>query len=72
MLYALNKVRTKATQLYPKYKTDTRQYKHWYSYWHDFAANNLYGIEISEQISRAAKGIVFYYNFTKSFNMLEL
>ena len=55
LLYALNKVRTKATQLYPKYKTDTRQYKHWYSYWHDFAANNLYGIEISEQISRAAK-----------------
>lgn len=55
LLYALNKVRTKATQLYPKYKTDTRQYKYWYSYWHDFAANNLYGIEISEQISRAAK-----------------
>lgn len=55
LLYALNKVRTKATQLYPKYKTDTRQYKHWFSYWHDFAANNLYGIEISEQISRAAK-----------------
>ncbi|MBO8455160.1 MAG: N-6 DNA methylase [Bacteroidetes bacterium] len=55
LLYALNKVRTKATQLYPNYKTDTRQYKHWFSYWHDFAANNLYGIEISEQISRAAK-----------------
>ena len=55
LLYALNKVRTKASQLYPKYKTDTRQYKHWFSYWHDFAANNLYGIEISEQISRAAK-----------------
>lgn len=55
LLYALNKVRTKATQLYPKYKIDTKQYKHWFSYWHDFAANNLYGIEISEQISRAAK-----------------
>lgn len=55
LLYALNKVREKATELYPKYKTDTRQYKHWFSYWHDFAEKNLYGIEISEQISRAAK-----------------
>ena len=55
LLYALNKVRNKATELYPKYKTDTRQYKHWFTYWHDFAEKYLYGIEISEQISRAAK-----------------
>ena len=55
LLYALNKVRNKATELYTLYKTDTRQYKHWFSYWHDFAEKNLYGIEISEQISRAAK-----------------
>ena len=55
LLYALNKVRNKATELYPKYKTDTRQYKYWFAYWHDFAEKNLYGIEISEQISRAAK-----------------
>ena len=55
LLYALNKVRNKATELYPNYKTDTRQYKHWFAYWHDFAEKNLYGIEISEQISRAAK-----------------
>ena len=55
LLYALNKVRNKATELYPNHKTDTRQYKHWFSYWHDFAEKNLYGIEISEQISRAAK-----------------
>ena len=55
LLYALNKVRNKATELYPNHRTDTRQYKHWFSYWHDFAEKNLYGIEISEQISRAAK-----------------
>lgn len=55
LLYALNKVRNKATEIYPNYKSDTRQYKHWFSYWHDFAEKNLYGIEISEQISRAAK-----------------
>lgn len=55
LLYALNKVRDKATEIYPNYKIDTRQYKHWFAYWHDFAEKNLYGIEISEQISRAAK-----------------
>lgn len=55
LLYALNKVRNQATELYPNYKTDTRQYRHWFTYWHDFAEKNLYGIEISEQISRAAK-----------------
>lgn len=55
LLYALNKVRNKATEIYPNYKNDTRQYKHWFAYWHDFAEKNLYGIEISEQISRAAK-----------------
>lgn len=55
LLYALNKVRNEATKYYPNYKSDARQYARWYPYWHDFAQNNLYGIEISEQISRAAK-----------------
>lgn len=55
LLYALNKVRNEATKLYPNYKKDTRQYARWFPYWHDFAEKNLYGIEISEQISRAAK-----------------
>ena len=27
----------------------------WFPYWHDFAEKNLFGIEINEQISRAAK-----------------
>ena len=55
LLYALNKVRNEATEYYPNYKNDARQYARWFPYWHDFAQNNLYGIEISEQISRAAK-----------------
>lgn len=55
LLYALNKVRDEATEYYPNYKNDARQYAKWYPYWHDFAEKNLYGIEISEQISRAAK-----------------
>lgn len=55
LLYALNKVRNKATELYPNYAKDVRQYDRWHKYWHDFAEKNLFGIEISEQISRAAK-----------------
>ena len=55
LLYALNKVRNQATELYPNYMKDVRQHDRWFKYWHDFAEKNLYGIEISEQISRAAK-----------------
>lgn len=55
LLYALNKVRNEATEYYPNYKKDARQYAKWFPYWHDFAEKNLYGIEINEQISRAAK-----------------
>lgn len=55
LLYALNKVREQATEYYPNYKNDARQYGKWFAYWHDFAEKNLFGIEINEQISRAAK-----------------
>ncbi len=49
LLHALDKVRSQADK-YFTLGTD----KH-YRHWHDFAANNLYGIEISEQIARTAK-----------------
>lgn len=55
LLYALNKIRNEASDYYPDYKNDAKQYAKWYPYWHDFAEKNLYGIEINEQISRAAK-----------------
>lgn len=57
LLYALNKIRTMANREYMGYvsNNDMRLYPFWYAYWHDFAANKLFGIEISEQISRAAK-----------------
>ena len=55
LLYALNKVREEANKLFPNYKKDTKQYDRWKKYWHDFAEKNLFGIEINEQISRAAK-----------------
>jgi type I restriction enzyme M protein len=55
LLYCLDKVRHQANLLYPKYKTDPNQRIRHYKFWHDFAEKNLYGIEINEQISRAAK-----------------
>lgn len=55
LLYALNKVRNQANKFYPKYATDAKQANRHYKYWHDFAENNLYGIEISEAIARTAK-----------------
>lgn len=55
LLYALNKVREQADKLYPKHKTDPNQKLKHYKFWHDFAEKNLFGIEINEQISRAAK-----------------
>lgn len=55
LLYCLDKVRRQADSQYPKYKTDIEHNKRHYRYWHDFAEKNLFGIEINEQISRAAK-----------------
>lgn len=55
LLYALNKVRQQADKFYPNYKTDVKESQRHFKYWHDFAKKNLFGIEISEQISRAAK-----------------
>lgn len=55
LLYALNKVRKQADALYPNYKNDVKQSQKHFKFWHDFAEKNLFGIEINEQISRAAK-----------------
>ena len=49
LLQALEKVRREADTFY-----DQDSKEHW-RHWHDFAEKNLYGIEINEQISRAAK-----------------
>jgi len=49
LLHALEKVRREADQFYSP--DSVEHYRHW----HDFAEKKLYGIEINEQISRAAK-----------------
>jgi type I restriction enzyme M protein len=47
LLHALKEIRTQSQSI----DNPVTQYK----YWHDFAANNLFGIEINEQISRVSK-----------------
>jgi type I restriction enzyme M protein len=49
LLHALDKVRGQASDYY-----DEGTVEH-YRYWHNFAQQNLYGIEINEQIARTAK-----------------
>lgn len=55
LLYALDKVRRKASEIYPDHETNVIDHKDWFPYWHDFAQNNLFGIEINDSISRVAK-----------------
>ncbi len=55
LLYALDKVRKEANEFYPDYETNPRQNTEHFRHWHDFAENNLFGIEINEQIARTAK-----------------
>ncbi|NBD36011.1 MAG: N-6 DNA methylase [Chloroflexi bacterium] len=49
LLYALDKIRREAGQYYTP---DTRRH---YAYWHDFAQNRLFGLEINGEIARVAK-----------------
>jgi len=49
LLYALDYIRQQASEYFED-RTDDH-----FKYWHDFAANNLYGIEVNERIARVAK-----------------
>ena len=51
LLYALDKVREQASEFYDPIKEE----KDHYTFWHDFAEKNLFGIEINDQIARTAK-----------------
>jgi len=55
LLYALDQVRKEAARIYPDFAKVVKQNERYYKYWHDFAEKKLFGIEINEQISRAAK-----------------
>jgi type I restriction enzyme M protein len=49
LLHSLDKVRNDAKEYFEN--DDAEKYR----YWHDFAANNLFGIEINDSIARVAK-----------------
>lgn len=49
LLYALDHVRREAGR---RFSSDSIQH---FQYWHDFAQNNLYGLEINEELARVAK-----------------
>ncbi len=55
LLYALDHVRRKANERFPNHRTDPGQVLSHFNYWHDFAQNNLFGIEINDEIARVAK-----------------
>jgi len=54
LLYALDKIRKQADNMAEEgyFEKDSKEY---FDYWHDFAQNKLFGIEISDKISRTAK-----------------
>ena len=55
LLYALDHVRRQADTRFPQHTSDARQSVEHFQYWHDFAQNNLYGLEINEELARVAK-----------------
>jgi len=55
LLYSLDHVRNEANRRFPKHLKDPRQSKEHFTYWHDFAEKNLYGIEINDELARVAK-----------------
>ncbi len=55
LLYALDHVRREADRRYPKHRTEVRQSRDHFIYWHDFAEKNLFGIEINDELARVAK-----------------
>lgn len=54
LLHALDKVRREADRMAQEGYFELASVQH-HNHWHDFAENNLYGIEISEGIARTAK-----------------
>lgn len=55
LLYALDHVRREANRRFPKHRTDARQSRDHYTFWHDYAKENLFGLEINEELARVAK-----------------
>jgi type I restriction enzyme M protein len=55
LLYSLDFIRNQANLQFPNYQDDPEERQDHFRYWHDFAKNNLYGLEINDELSRVAK-----------------
>jgi type I restriction enzyme M protein len=55
LLYALDHIRREADRRYPKHLSDRDQGIDHFTYWHEFAENRLFGIEINDELARVAK-----------------
>src|SRR5438552_875344 len=55
LLYALDHIRHEANRLFPNHEHDAEEATQHFRYWHNFAKNNLYGLEINDEIARVAK-----------------
>lgn len=62
LLHALDKVRKIADNEYPQDPNLPESAEH-FQFWHDFAKENLFGIEINEQLARGAKmNMIIHYD----------
>ena len=55
LLYALDHVRREANRRFPNRDSNPKQHTDHYNYWHGFAENNLFGIEVNDELARVAK-----------------
>ena len=55
LLYSLDHVRRKAEERFPHHETDPVHVRDHWTYWHEFAQNNLFGIEVNDELARVAK-----------------
>ena len=55
LLHAFERVRDEANRRYPKYTSDPQQSREHFIYCRDFAANNLFGLEVNDELARVAK-----------------
>ena len=55
LLYALDHVRRAADDRFPNHGSDPQQSIQHFTYWHDFAEKNLFGIEVNDELARVAK-----------------
>ena len=55
LLHAFERVRDEANRRYPQHTTDARQSREHFIYCRDFAVNNLFGLEVNDELARVAK-----------------